>query len=86
MRFRLVELQPGSIAIWAQELAGTAFERSVKSSEETIEVAGTNSGTTVQLTIARRLRGTARLGGIFVARGQKRELEAAIAGLKGAFG
>lgn len=86
MRFRLIELEPGRRAVWRQQLKDTAFERSVKQSDETVEIAESRDGSKIQLTIARKLRGTAKLGSLFVAKGQRRELEAALSGLRGVLG
>ncbi|CAB4875534.1 MAG: hypothetical protein F2799_04945 [Actinobacteria bacterium] len=82
MAFRLAELEAGHKVIWQQDLAGTAFARSVRSSQETIEVVPSAGGSTVDISIKRRLKGTARLGSILVHRGQRRELSAAAENLK----
>jgi len=82
MAFRLAELEAGHKVCWQQDLVGTAFARSVKSSQETIKVVASASGSTVDLSIRRRLKGTARLGSILVHRGQRRELNAAAENLK----
>ncbi|MEI7889158.1 MAG: SRPBCC family protein [Actinomycetes bacterium] len=82
MAFKLEALEPGHKVTWQQQLAGTAFARSVRSSTETIEVVGTETGSTVGLSITRRLKGTARLGGFLVRRGQRRELKAAVENLR----
>ena len=82
MAFRLEQLEAGRKVCWEQELTGTAFARSVRSSQETIEVVSTAGGSTVVISIRRRLRGTARLGSLLVHRGQRRELGAAVENLK----
>lgn len=86
MTFRLSELEPGRRAVWTQQLEGTAFERSIRSAEETIEIVPEADSTVVRLTLRRRLRGTARLGSAFIGRGQRRELEMARAALEDRFG
>jgi len=85
MRFELAELVPGERVTWAQTVAGTPFERSVKSSSEAIELQPEGDESVVSLTISRKLRGTAKLGSLFVRRGQKRQLESAASGLERAF-
>ena len=82
MAFRLAELENGHKVSWEQELTGTAFARSVRSSQETIEVTSSATGSTVDISIKRRLKGTARFGSILVHRGQRRELDAAAENLK----
>jgi hypothetical protein len=84
MRFELSKLDPGKSVTWAQVIAGTAFERSVSSSTEAIEVVARDRESLVRLTISRKLRGTAKLGSIFVRRGQKQQLALAVIGLQGA--
>ena len=49
MAFRLVEAEPGIYACWEQEIEGTAFERSVRSSRESIRIEAVDGGTSVAL-------------------------------------
>ncbi len=77
MTFDLAELEPGVRVGWAQQIHSTPFERSVRSSLEVIEVEAADSGSRVSLSIVRKLKGTAKLGAYFVAKGQQRELESA---------
>jgi hypothetical protein len=86
MRFDLEDLTPGERIVWRQDLAGTPFEKAISESRESIEVRASATGSTVQLGMARKLKGSARLGRIFVARGQKKELASAAAALKVVFG
>jgi hypothetical protein len=86
MRFVLEDLAPGQRIVWRQDLEGTPFEKAVSESHEAVEVVPTGSGSTVNLTISRKLKGTARLGRFFVSRGQRKELEAAAEALQGVFG
>ena len=77
MHFQMIELLPGEKVTWEQDLAETAFARSVRRSCEIFEVSPNGSGSAIRLTIQRSLRGTAMLGALFVARAQKRELKLA---------
>ncbi len=85
MRFELSDLVSGKRVAWAQVIAGTPFERSVKSSSEAIELQPEGDESLVRLTISRKLKGTAKLGSFFVRRGQRRQLESAASGLERAF-
>lgn len=78
MSFRLAGSGPGLSVRWEQELAGTAFERAIRSASEELSVEPADGGSTVRLCLNRRLRGTARLGFLFISRGQRRELESAL--------
>jgi hypothetical protein len=86
MRFELEDLTPGQRIVWRQDLDGTPFEKAIAESRESIEVRASDSGSVVSLALTRKLKGTARLGALFIARGQKRELASAAAALQGVFG
>ena len=78
MAFRLDSLDEGCFARWTQEIHGSPFARSVRSSSESISLAPAEKGTEVTLTIERSLKGSARLGAPLVARGQRKELDEAL--------
>ena len=69
---------------WVQVIEGTIFSRSLKSATETLLITDDGSATKVQLEIKRKMRGTAKLGALFVARAQKKELDAALDHLEAA--
>ena len=81
MSFSLVSLEPNRSIAWEQLLEGTPFAKAVRSSVESIAIAGEDP-TVIELSIRRKLRGTARLGWPFIVRGQRRELSAAAGNLK----
>jgi hypothetical protein len=78
MTFSLADLDDGRHVRWVQELEGTPFARSVKSAAEEVSVEETDGGSRIELVIERRMKGTARLGGLLIARGQRRELDQAL--------
>jgi hypothetical protein len=82
MTFQLDAVDPGRSISWCQEVEGTSFARAVRESREEIRVERSGQGCTVSLTIDRRLRGTSRLGGWLAARGQRKQLVAALDGLE----
>ena len=78
-------LSAGSVErslVWTQELDGTPFAKSVKSSIETISVEPAEGGCLVTLSIERRLKGSARFGAPLVARAQRQELSKAMDSLE----
>lgn len=78
MRYHLAASVGGESLCWEQEITGTPFARSVSRSVETIEALPAAGGTKVTLTIRRHLRGTAKMGALLVARGQRKELDEAL--------
>jgi len=86
MRYTLAEAGPGLRLRWAQQLEGGPFERSLRSCIEEIRVEQEGESSVLRLSIERKLRGTAALGGVFIARGQRRELRAALDRVQERFG
>lgn len=83
MDFVLVDDEPPKRRRWAQELAGTPFERLMAAAEEEVTLAAAEApgATTVTLALERRLRGWSRFGGFFFRRAAREELDAALDGL-----
>ena len=76
--YRVQAHEPPRRRAWAMELAGSPFERLLRShtTEVLVEPAGT--GSRVRLTEEQRARGTARLGGFMVRRATARRLDGAL--------
>jgi uncharacterized protein YndB with AHSA1/START domain len=84
--FRVVEKHRQQRLRFAQELAGTPFERVLAQSETEIAVQAADGGTTVAITLRQRLRGMSRLGGFLFRRAAGRVLDEALDGLESAVG
>jgi uncharacterized protein YndB with AHSA1/START domain len=80
--FRVVESQEPVVRRWDQEIAGSPFERLLRSAETEVrlEPAGA-AGTRVTLTMRQRLRGAGVLGAVMVRRATAQRLDEALAGL-----
>ena len=77
--YRLVDAEQGRRREWAQQLAGTPFERLLREHRTAVELAGADErATEVTLTVVSRGRGTARLGGFMMRRAQRRQLDEAL--------
>jgi uncharacterized protein YndB with AHSA1/START domain len=68
---------------WAQQLAGSPFERLLREHRTAVEVTAADGGTEVELTVVSKGRGTARLGGFMMRRAQRRQLDEALEALDG---
>ena len=66
---------------WAQQLAGTPFERLLREHRTMVTLRAAGEGTAVTLTDVARARGTARLGGFMMRRATRRVLDEALATL-----
>jgi uncharacterized protein YndB with AHSA1/START domain len=66
---------------FSQALAGTPFEKHLRSQEVTISLAPADDGTEVSIQRDLRLRGLSRLGSVMMTRGGGRILERALEGL-----
>jgi uncharacterized protein YndB with AHSA1/START domain len=66
---------------WAQEIAGTPFERMLRRNAFGVELERLQDGTRVTLVAEQELRGTARFAPWMVKGAMKRNLEAALDGL-----
>lgn len=84
--FRVVEKRKERLLRFAQELAGTPFERVLSEAETEIAVAPAGGNTTVAITLRQRLRGMSRLGGFLVRRATGKILDEALDGLEAALG
>jgi hypothetical protein len=66
---------------WAQQLAGSPFERLLREHRTSVALARADGATDVTLTVVSTGRGTARLGGWMLRRAQRRQLDEALATL-----
>ena len=79
--FRVLESRAPAVRRWEQEVAGTPFERLLRSAETEVRLEPAGGATRVTLTIRQRLRGAGVLGGAVVRRATARRLDEALAGL-----
>lgn len=82
--FRVVASEPPHRREWAQELAGTPFERVLAESTSEARLAPDPDGVQVTLAVHQRLRGVSRFGGWMITRAARRQLDEALAGLAAA--
>ena len=68
---------------WAQQLAGSPFERLLREHRTAVRVAAADAGSEVELTVVAKGRGTARLGAWMMRRAQARQLDQALDALEG---
>ena len=77
--YRLIEQEDGRRREWAQELAGSPFERLLREHRTAVELVPLGElATDVVLTVTSQGRGTARLGGFMMRRAQQRQLDEAL--------
>ena len=76
----------GERYVWEQQLAGSPFERHLRSSTVEIGLRAEGDATEVSLTSAQTLRGMSRLGSPMMRGGQRRILDEALDGLERALG
>jgi uncharacterized protein YndB with AHSA1/START domain len=81
--FRWLERREGELCAWAQEVAGTPFERILAAAETEVALSPEGAGTAVTLTLRQRLRGASRLGGWMVRGAARRQLDEALSALEG---
>jgi uncharacterized protein YndB with AHSA1/START domain len=82
--YRLVDSDEGRRREWAQQLAGSPFERLLRSHVTSVALADAGpAATNVTLAVAARGRGTARLGSFMLRRAQRRQLDEALDALEG---
>jgi uncharacterized protein YndB with AHSA1/START domain len=74
--------EPPRRRAWAQQLAGTPFEKVLRDLRTEVALAEAGSSTEVTLTVEQRARGTAKLGGLMLRRATGRRLDAALDGLE----
>lgn len=80
--FRCDEFVEGERFGWAQEIAGTPFERHLRRYGVLIALQEESGGTEVALTAAQVLRGLSRLGSPMMRKGQGELLDEALDGLE----
>lgn len=80
--FRCVSAAENRRYVWEQMLAGTPFERHLKSSRVQIGLAEAAAGTEVSLASEQTMRGLSRLGSPLLRRGQGEILESALDGIE----
>jgi uncharacterized protein YndB with AHSA1/START domain len=80
--FRVLESRAPEVRRFRQELAGSPFERLLRSAETTIRLAPDGAGATrVTVEIRQRLRGMGTVGGFMVRRATRRVADEALEGL-----
>jgi uncharacterized protein YndB with AHSA1/START domain len=80
--FRCLSAAEGERYVWEQQLAGSPFERHLRSSTVEVGLREADGGTEVSLTSAQTLRGLSRLGAPMMRGGQGKILEQALDGLE----
>lgn len=88
MRADWVVVEEAAGECWraAQELGGTPFERVLAQAEKAVLLRPAGEGTLVTLELRRRMRGLSRLGGVFLRKASKVQLDAALDALEGIYG
>jgi uncharacterized protein YndB with AHSA1/START domain len=84
--YRCLSSSEGERYVWEQQLAGSPFERHLRSSVVEIGLRGEADGTVVSLTSDQKLRGMSRLGSPMMRGGQGKILDQALDGLEAALG
>jgi len=80
--FRCIASTEGKRYAWSQDIAGTAFERILKSSTLEINLEPEDGSTAISLTTEESLRGLSRLGSPMMRGAVRRRLDEAFAGLE----
>jgi uncharacterized protein YndB with AHSA1/START domain len=80
--FRCTASTEGKRYAWSQDIAGTAFERILKSSTLEINLEPEDGSTSISLTTEEALRGLSRLGSPMMRGAVRRRLDEAFAGLE----
>jgi uncharacterized protein YndB with AHSA1/START domain len=80
--YRCVSSAEGERYVWEQQLAGSPFERHLRSSSVEIGLRGADGGAEVSLTSEQKLRGMSRFGSPMLRGGQGKILDAALDGLE----
>ena len=79
--FRVVASEPPTTRAWAQEVAGTPFERVLSASVIEVRLAPAAQGTEVTISHQQKLRGYSRTGGFLLRRATAAKLDEALDGL-----
>jgi len=80
--FRCLSSAAGERYVWEQQLAGTPFERHLRSSTVEVGLRDEDGATAVSLTSEQKLRGLSRLGSPLMRGGQGKILEQALDGIE----
>jgi uncharacterized protein YndB with AHSA1/START domain len=80
--FRVVSSDAPHRRAWAQQVAGTPFERILARSETEIRLEPAGDATQVAISLAQRPRGLALLGAFMVRAAARRQLDEALDGLE----
>jgi uncharacterized protein YndB with AHSA1/START domain len=78
----LVDSEPPRHRRWAQELAGSPFERLLNEAVTDVVLEPVGQATDVRIELRQKPRGLARLGGLLLRRGARRRLDEALEGLE----
>jgi uncharacterized protein YndB with AHSA1/START domain len=80
--FRVLESRAPAVRRWAQDVAGSPFERLLHSAETEVRLEPDGAGATrVTLTVRQRPRGVGALGGFMFRRAMRRQVDEALASL-----
>jgi uncharacterized protein YndB with AHSA1/START domain len=79
--FRVVHSEPPWTRSWAQDVAGTPFERVLSESVVEVRLDPAAGGTEVTISQQQKLRGYARTGGLLLRRATDSKLDEALDGL-----
>jgi uncharacterized protein YndB with AHSA1/START domain len=79
--FRIVRSEPPSMRSWAQDVAGTPFERVLTESVVEVRLEPAAGGTEVTISQQQKLRGYSRTGGLLLRRATDSKLDEALDGL-----
>lgn len=82
--YRCLSSAEGERYVWEQQLAGSPFERHLRSSTVEIGLRAEGGGTAVSLISEQKLRGMSRLGSPMMRGGQGRILDEALDGIEAA--
>lgn len=82
--YRCLSAAEGERYVWEQQLAGSPFERHLRSSVVEITLREKDAGTEISLTSEQKLRGMSRLGSPMMRGGQGKILEQALDGIEAA--
>ena len=80
--YRCVSSAEGERYVWEQQLAGSPFERHLRSSTVKIGLRAVDGGTEVSIAAEQKLRGMSRLGSPMMRGGQGKILDEALDGLE----
>lgn len=82
--YRCLSAAEGERYVWEQQLAGSPFERHLRSSVIEIGLRGKGDATEVSLASEQKLRGMSRLGSPMMRGGQRKILDQALDGIEAA--